>query len=107
MPYDRPRMAQKTTVAIRFTTELNDARKTGFVNELSKLIVYKLKQARPKPDEEKDFTQQWFRLPNEENIFCVAIWGKHETVEVRKVVSEIAEECARDHRPVVLDIIME
>lgn len=99
-------MAQKTTVAIRFTTEIADIRRTEFVNELSRLIVYRLKKSRSE-EEGKSFMRQWFRLPNRPLVFCINIWGEHETVEVRRVLGELVPEITRRQLPVVVDIVNE
>ncbi len=99
-------MVRKTTVAIRFTQEIADVRRTGFVNDLSRLILDRLKGKRPEALG-NSFRMQWFRLPNQPLLFCVNVWGEHETAEVRSVVSEIAAECIQKSLPVTLDIIME
>jgi hypothetical protein len=100
-------MARKTTVAIRFTKEIAEIRRTGFVDELSKLIVFKLQASRPGSKEKQAFRQQWFRLKDENLVYCVNIWGEHETAEVRQVVSDVATECEEKALPVVLDIVLE
>jgi hypothetical protein len=101
-------MAEKTTVAVRFTKHLLDVRMEGFVNELGHLIVYRLKQKRTAKDAFKDFKIQWMRIPPEEECtYAIIIWGKHETLEVREVVCEIARECAAQQLSVTLDIVME
>jgi len=100
-------MAEKTTVAVRFTKPILDVRKEGFVNELGHLIVYHLKKNRPAKGAMKEFKIQWFRLPEEKHVYCVNIWGKHETVEVRQVVCDLAKQCAEQKISVVMDIVME
>ncbi|HVY61577.1 MAG TPA: hypothetical protein VHF22_07985 [Planctomycetota bacterium] len=100
-------MARKTTVAVRFTKDIAEVRRVGFVDELSKLIVFRLQERRPGSKLEQTFRQQWFRLGDDKLVYIVNIWGEHETIEVRDVVSKIATECDEKALPVVLDIIME
>jgi hypothetical protein len=97
-------MAQKTTVAVRFTQKILEGRRIGFVNELSRLIVFRLKEKRP-PSPSEQFVRQWFRLPDDELVYCINVWGEHETHEVRKVISDLAGEIEQKQMPVVLDII--
>lgn len=99
-------MAKKTTVAVRFTKEIAEIRRTGFVNDLSRLIVEKLKENRP-GTVDKSFVQQWFRLPDEKLVYIVNVWGEHETKEVREVVHAVAIQCDEQALPVVLDIVMQ
>ena len=97
-------MAQKTTVVIRFTQKILEQRRIGFVNELSRLIVFRLKQSRP-PIGSEQFMRQWFRLPDDELVYCINVWGQHETAEVRKVIADLAGEIEQKQMPVVLDIV--
>jgi hypothetical protein len=99
-------MAMKSCVAIRFTTNVLEVRREGFVNETYRLILYHLKKNRSKEAGET-FEMRWYRLPDEPLVYCVDVIGEHEPSEVRAVIAELALEAEKKELPVVLDMIRE
>lgn len=98
-------MAQKTTVAVRFTVDgLAEIRQTKFVNEVSRLIVHKMKRTRS-PEDGAALMRQWMRLGDDPRVFMINIWGEHDASEVRQVIAELATELEQIKAPVALDIV--